>query len=163
MIDEVLASYAMTLDLVRRAVVDVPGDRAADQPPGLPNHPLWTLGHLTHSAEAIGGELGVAPWLPAGWAERYGTGSRPRADAGAYESLADLVARLDDGERRVRDGLRALGADVLAGPLPDVRHREVFPSLGHAVVHVLCSHTSVHAGQLMAWRRAMGMATEAAL
>ena len=44
------------------------------------------------------------------------------------------------------------------GPLPDKRFRDTFPTLGHAVLHILAGHVAVHVGQLGAWRRAMGMA-----
>ena len=69
----------------------------------------------------------------------------------------ELLAALADGERRIVERLRAMTADDLAGPLPDERFRDVFPTLGHAVPHILAGHTAVHTGQLGAWRRAMGM------
>lgn len=45
----------------------------------------------------------------------------------------------------------------LDSPLPDERYREVFPTLGHAVLHILTVHTAIHLGQISAWRRAMGL------
>ena len=33
----------------------------------------------------------------------------------------------------------------------------MFPTLGHALVHVLVGHTAAHVGQLADWRRAMGL------
>jgi hypothetical protein len=45
----------------------------------------------------------------------------------------------------------------LAQPLPDVRFRDQFPTVGHAVLHILAAHTALHIGQVIVWRRAMGL------
>ena len=41
-------------------------------------------------------------------------------------------------------------------PLPDEACRAIFPTLGHAVVHILGPHAAVHVGQISVWRRVMG-------
>ena len=51
-----------------------------------------------------------------------------------------------------------MGEAGLAKPLPDVRYRDRFPSIGYAAVHILSGHTALHLGQLTVWRRAMGLA-----
>lgn len=38
--------------------------------------------------------------------------------------------------------------------LLDERHRATYPTLAHAVLHVLVGHTAFHVGQLVAWARA---------
>lgn len=156
MTDETLNSFSLTLDFLRCLVADVPDEAMARQPAGVANHPAWTLGHLAHSCEAIAGELGVPPWLPAEWSARFGTGSVPTADRGAYPSKADLLAALDDGKRRLAARLRAMSDAGLGVPLPDERYRNRFPTLGHAVIHILGAHTAAHVGQVTVWRRAAG-------
>ncbi len=163
MINETITSYRATLQLIVRATSDLGPGQWTAQPGGIRNHPAWTIGHLVHSAQAIGGELGLSPWLPESWEEKFGTGSAPQVDGEISPSPAELESALVFAEQRVIERLQSMPADVLAGPLPDVRYREVFPSLGHAVVHILCAHTSFHAGQIMLWRRAMGLPTEPAL
>ena len=59
--------------------------------------------------------------------------------------------------RRVRRKLADMDDADLAGPLPDERYRDVFPALGHAILHILTVHTAIHLGQLSPWRRAMGL------
>ncbi|MGH7138811.1 MAG: DinB family protein, partial [Pirellulales bacterium] len=63
MIAEVLNSFSLTLSYLRRLMADVPDESLARQPNGAPNHPAWVMGHLVHSCEALGGEIGLAPWL----------------------------------------------------------------------------------------------------
>ncbi|MEO2013872.1 MAG: DinB family protein, partial [Fuerstiella sp.] len=84
MINEILNSYDLHLEHLRGLVADLDGDQLVCQPNNVPNHPAWTIGHLVYSCQAIGGELGVEPWLPEDWETRFGTGSTPTADAAAY-------------------------------------------------------------------------------
>src|SRR5688500_3953437 len=81
----VLNSFDYTLHYLREQVADVPAADMVAQPAGIANHPAWLIGHLAYAAELLAGALGVAPWLPTGWAERYGTGSVPAADPRRYE------------------------------------------------------------------------------
>lgn len=157
MIDEVVWSFSRTLEFLGRLLADVPDELMACQVSGVNNHPAWVLGHLAHSCEAIGGELGLAPWLPTDWGRRFGTGSVPVTIRDTYPGKDELLGALADGERRVTEQLNMIGESGLSQPLPDVRYRELFPTLGHAVLHVLTAHAAVHVGQITVWRRAVGL------
>ena len=156
MVDEVLNSFHRTLDYLRRLVADVQEIDMALQPNHAANHPAWVIGHLVYSCQAIGGEIGLAPWLPTHWEELYGTGSNPTPIADNYPAKAELLAVLANAEEKLDQRLRELGDEGLNQPLPDKNYRSIFPTLGHAVVHVLTSHTAVHVGQVSVWRRAAG-------
>jgi len=157
MIPEITNSFRMTLDHLRRLVADVDDDRMTAQPGGVGNHPAWVLGHLIYSFQAMAGELGTAAWLPDDWAERFGTGSVPLADRAAYPQKHVLLEMLQEGQRRLVEAVEAAGEDGLAAPLPDPRFRDLFPTLGHAILHILGAHAAVHVGQVSAWRRAFGL------
>jgi DinB superfamily len=156
MIAEILRSYALTLEYLRRLIADVPDDQLTCQPGGVANHPAWVIGHLTYSCQAIGEELGLAPWLPADWASRFGTRSVPVETRATYPPKGELLAALADGQQRVEEGLVTLGEEGIRRPLPDVRYRTTFPTIGDAALHVLTAHAAVHVGQVSAWRRAAG-------
>ena len=156
MIPEITRSYSLALDYLRRLVADVPDERFSEQPANIANHPAWTIGHLIHSAQAIAGEMGLPEWLPDDWSARFGTGSNPTSDRENYPAKSTLLESLADAEHRVLHRLSTLGESALAQPLPDVRHRATFPTLGHAVLHILTVHTALHVGQLTVWRRAAG-------
>ncbi len=157
MIAEILNSYELTLEHLRRMVADLDEAQMVCQPNGIVNHPAWTIGHLVYSGQAIGGEIGLVVWLPSEWARRFGTGSRPVADSTAYPSKAALLEALHDSQRRITNRLAALGQDGLVRPLPDEHYRDRLPTLGHAVLHILVGHSAMHVGQVTAWRRAMGL------
>lgn len=156
MIAEVLNSYSLTLNYLRRLIDGVPDDALASQPAGIVNHPLWTIGHLVFSAQSIGSEIGLKAWLADDWTQRYGTGSVPVAERREYPSKDSLLAQLADAERRLRERLHALGDEAMQQPLPDVRYRELFPTIGHAIAHILPAHTAAHIGQIILWHKAMG-------
>lgn len=157
MIHECLNSYALTLADVRAAIEDLPEELMVRQFPGVPNHPACPIGHLVYSAQAIGGELGLAPWLPHSWVALFRTGSTPQPSAAANPSRSELLTALADAQARLARTLGSLAPEALAAPLPDVRHRSAVPTVGHAALHILSGHTSFHLGQLSLWRRAAGL------
>ncbi len=159
MIQELLNSYALVLADVRAAVDELADEQMVRKFPGIPNHPAWTVGHLVYSAQAIGGEFGLAPWLPPSWIALFRTGSTPWPAADAYPSRSALLSALADAQARITNSLGSLGPEALTAPLPDTRYRSHFPTVGHAAVHILCGHTSYHLGQLSLWRRAAGLLT----
>ena len=156
MIAEILNSYSLSLNFLRRLVADVPDGSFAAQREGAVNHPAWVIGHLIHSADAIGGEIGLSSWLPTDWGQQFGTGSTPLPEREAYPSRESLLNMITDAEMRLTERLTEIGERGLAQPLPDIRYREIFPTIGHAVLHILTAHAAVHIGQLTVWRRVMG-------
>jgi hypothetical protein len=103
----------------------------------------------------IGEELAIPSWLPDEWGSLFGTGTT--LNAAGYPTKDELVAALSFGQSMLIGWLDDWTDTDLDQPLPDVRYREVFPTLGSAVLHILTVHTAVHLGQLSAWRRAMGL------
>lgn len=152
---EVIHGVRLDLARLKELLAGVPEADLVRTLPGAPNHPLWALGHLAFSMQAIAGELGVEPWLAADWGARYGPGSNPAEAGGGAGSASDLWDVLEDGVDRVAGALAALPAGALDGPLPDARFRSRYPTLGHAVVHVLGSHVGLHLGQTVCWLRAL--------
>ena len=153
--DQVLASYALVLDYARRLLADLSEDQMTAQPVAGMNHPAWIVGHLIFSCELIGVEMGLAPWLPADWEERFVAGSPVETIPARYPRKNDLLALFADATTQVSERLAEMADDELDAPLPDERCRDVFPTVGHAVLHILIAHASIHLGQLSAWRRAM--------
>jgi hypothetical protein len=154
----VLHSFAYCLDYLREQVADVAAVDMVAQPHGIKSHPAWVIGHLTYSCQMLGGEIGLSPWLSADWATRFGTGSVAVADVELYESKEDALALLGDAQSRITAAVERLNDSQLDQPLPDEAHRAVFPTVRHALTHVLIGHTANHVGQLTLWRKAMGLA-----
>jgi hypothetical protein len=157
MIAEIICSYARTLDYLRQLISDVSDEQLTRHTSLAVNHPAWVVGHLVYSCQAIGSELGIDPWLPSDWAKQFGTGSKPVEGKENYPSKQELLDALSDGQKRVTDRLIALGEQGMSAPLPDERYRMMFPTIGHAVLHILTVHSAIHVGQVTVWRRAVGL------
>jgi len=157
MIPELVGSFDRSLAFMRELVADLSDEEMILQPPGVPNHAAWTLGHVIHSCQAIAGELGVMPWLPDNWETQFGYGSAPATGPDSQGShKAALLESLADAGNRLRAVLLATDEGRLKDPLPDEKTREILPTLGDALLQVVSAHTAFHAGQLAAWRRAIG-------
>jgi len=157
MIPELVSCLDRTTAYIRTLVADLTDEEMILQPPGVPNHAAWTLGHVIHSWRAIAGELGVSSWLPDDWESLFGYGSSPADVVGSgYSSKAELIASLADASGRLRAALLAAEECKLRALLPDAKSREIFSTTGDALLQVVAAHTAFHAGQLAAWRRAIG-------
>jgi hypothetical protein len=159
MITALLSCLDRTTAYIGGLVADLSDDEMILQPPGAPNHPAWTVGHVIHSYQAIAAELGVSPWLPDTWGPVFGYGSSPRdAATSAHASKDLLMTRFTDACDRLRGALLSADESRLGDPLPDQESREVFASTADALIQIVAAHTAYHAGQLAAWRRAVGRA-----
>jgi hypothetical protein len=159
MITALLNCSDRTTTYIRGLVADLSDEEMILQPPGLPNHPAWTVGHVIHSYQAIAGTLGVSPWLPDTWELVFGYGSSPReAATSAHVSKEILMTRFADACDHLRVALLSIDERRLRDPLPDQASREVFASTADALIQIIAAHAAYHAGQLAAWRRAIGRA-----
>jgi hypothetical protein len=152
MIDELIHIFEGTVRFMERSVADLTDEEMVVQPPGVPNHATWTLGHVIFACQGMATELGEAAWLPQDWESTFGYGSTPRPGQEGYPSKAELLTLLADAASRLTHAVRSADASVLDRRLPD----EDFPTVGHIVLQVVVAHTAYHAGQLAVWRRAMG-------
>lgn len=157
MIAELVNCFDRTATYIRGLVADLSDEEMILQPPGVPNHAAWTVGHVIHSYQAIAGALGVSPWLPDTWEPVFGYGSSPRdvVDS-AYASKDILMTQFAEACDRLRGALLSTEESRLRDPLPDPESSETFASTADALVQVVAAHTAYHAGQLAAWRRAIG-------
>jgi uncharacterized damage-inducible protein DinB len=156
MIPELVSCFDRTVAFMQESVADLAEEDIVLQPPGVPNHAAWTLGHVIHSCQAMAGELGVEPWLPRDWGSQFGYGSSPTAVVSQYSSKAALLAAMGEASHRLRTALLGMDDTALAEPLPDETVRDILPTKGHAILQVVAAHTAYHAGQLAVWRRAIG-------
>jgi hypothetical protein len=155
--NEILASFRLLVDYARSLTNDIAEIDFTAQPHGIANHPAWILGHLCSSMQAISGELNVSSWLPDGWSTAFGTGSVPSSDLRDYPTKATLLEVFDQSVQQVEAAVEKLTSEQLSLPLPHEEYRRTLPTIGHALLHILIGHSSVHIGQLTSWRAAMGL------
>src|SRR5437762_1503409 len=139
-------------------VVDIPAEKMCHQPPALPNHPAWHVGHLTQVRVFIAQLLGAPVDVPESWPKLFQPGTEPTADASKYPEKDELISTFKRTHRATMDAMRAAGPDKLTEPHGSKALSAIGPTIGHAVAFLIASHDWFHIGQLADWRRAMGMA-----
>ena len=157
MLDHVSYLYGFNLDRARLLVKELNEDQMVQQPNGVVNHPAWSLGHLTLSADELGQTLGLDSVLPAGWDEKFKTGGMPSMDVSAYPSKHELLAALTIQHVRNTEAVEKADPSVFSEPHPNEAIRKKFPTMGDLIVFLMTSHEMGHLGQIAAWRRAMGL------
>jgi hypothetical protein len=151
-IDEMIRTLEYTVGFLEKSVGDLSEGEMVEQPPGVPNHGTWTLGHVTLSCQEMAAYLGAERWLPGDWESLFGYGSTPRSNGHQYPLKTEMLVLLSDAAARLIQVLWEVDATVLGQPLSD----DDFPSTGHILLQVVVAHTAYHAGQLAVWRKAIG-------
>jgi hypothetical protein len=151
-IDEMLRTFDYTVRFMDRSVDDLSDEEMVVQPPDVPNHGTWTLGHIIFACQGMATELGAEAWLPEDWESVFGYGSTPRPAGSDYPKKAELQALLSTSAERLLRAVRDADESLMERPLDD----EDFPTMGHVLLQVVVAHTAYHAGQLAVWRRAIG-------
>jgi uncharacterized damage-inducible protein DinB len=155
--DDVLRAAQVNLDYARKLVTDIPDENMSEQPkPGM-NHAAWVIGHLTFVADSMARVFDLPFTMPKEWVELFNLASKPIAERAKYPSKAALMEAYEKAYARLIEAVRGASDESLAREFPNPKLRETLPTVGVAMVHVLCSHHGLHLGQLSAWRRAMGM------
>jgi hypothetical protein len=155
--NEILLKYfADTLASIEQLLADVPAERLAEQPAGLPNHPAWTLAHLCVGHGFALSMLGQPPLCPEAWQANTGPGSKPAADRAQYPDKAEALAVLRQQHAALTAAVRAAKPEAFDAPTPE-RVRPFAPTVGHVVAYMLACHENNHLGQLQAWKRAAGL------
>ncbi|MEM8865737.1 MAG: DinB family protein [Planctomycetota bacterium] len=143
-----LLSYGESL------AADISAADFCKQPLAGMNHPAWIFGHLAFATDRhstfVGGEQHLAEW-----ADRFGKGSQLSTELSDYPAKEQLLAEWRGAGERLITAVEASPPEVLSAANTHIRP-EAFPTLADFLTFTMTAHTSVHLGQLSAWRRAMG-------
>lgn len=121
------------------------------------NHPLWILGHLTHSEAGMvsGFILGQENPL-AKWNSLFGKGTVPVEDSNHYPGIDELLSEWGRVRARTHEVLGSLTEADLAKASkapPELAH--MFGTVADCF-SVMSLHVMFHAGQVADARRALG-------
>ena len=138
-------------------VDDIADDRMAFQPPGLPNHPAWQLGHLCATMDSAGAMLGGTKALDGSWNDRFGMGSRPTSERSRYPSKSELLKIFDERRENLVALFERAPAEKLNAPNPVATIAKQLPTVADMMVFLMLFHEGTHLGQMASWRKAAGM------
>lgn len=145
-----------TKSVTDKLVADVPEHQITHQVQGVPNHFLWTLGHLTTFYSWATGLLGGTPTpLDERFQQRFGYKSQPVNNASAYPSLDSVRRGRDQAFHAMIEAARALGVTDVDQPTAMDSHG--FAKSRLDVLHKAAWHEGWHHGQLSLLRRDLGL------
>lgn len=149
-----------TLDLARRStlklVQDIPPDKLTFQPAPNTNHTLWVLGHLASTDNFFLTSFAkLDPVIEESWNELFGMGSEPTDDPQSYPSPGEVKAGLAKARTALAAWFQSMDEHQLLSPLPD--EMSSFAANFAALMCSIAWHEGLHAGQLSAVRRSLGL------
>jgi hypothetical protein len=157
MLESLSRVVAFNTNLLERMIGDIPPERMCEQPPGLPNHPAWILGHLAFVRFAMTKQLGIeSSDFREEWAPLFGRGSTPCSEDNKYPGKDELWDAFKRLQSTVMERVVTLTSEELAQPHTVEPLKAPFPTLGDLLLQMLTSHDGLHAGQLSDWRRTLG-------
>ena len=159
--EHLLFTYKFNLGHLETLIKDLTAEQMVQQPHRVVNHPAWTLCHLASASNHTGVALGLESTFPEEWETAGKTGGIPGGDPSQYPSKEALLAELKKQHDRVTEAVAAADPAVFAKEYPDEKTRKFFPTMGDFVDYLLSAHEANHIGQIAAWRRAMGLASDA--
>ncbi len=150
---EIADAIKSTEELLIRFLEGFDDANATAQPAGLPNHAVWTLGHLAltmhRAAEQIAGAAFPLPWDP----EPYAFGSSPTGASEDYPPLAEMIDNYHRAFALLLEAVRSAGNEGLSRPVHWGQTTVTARDLALRMVF----HNGAHCGQLVDLRRALGL------
>lgn len=135
-------------------VKDVAPEDFCRQPlPGM-NHPAWIIGHLAVAADGHSYYAGGQPQLRQ-YRDTLGFNSTPSPDPADYPPKDELLTMWHAANERFIAAVLSADPQLLEKPTQGPL-QEPLPNTRDFLTFSMTSHTSLHLGQLSAWRRADG-------
>ena len=148
-------SLSTNLELLKMTLADLSDADMLVRPAPGANHAAWQLGHLaTAEAKMVAGVKGVAPELPAGFAERFKKDAAKSDDAAAFPKKQELLDTLAKVRATSIEWVKTLTPEQMDQASPE-SIRPFCPKVGH-LPGLLGEHTAMHVGQFQVLRRKLG-------
>ena len=154
----IIKELELNESLAIKYITPIPPEFMAQQPPNLPNHPAWILGHLTISNNTAVQLITGVSIRPESERDLFAIGSTPQPAPSIYPDKQTLVDNYVEMHEHLVAAFNKVTHDMLAAPPAIERLQKNFPTLGLFLLHVSTAHEAYHIGQLACWRQATGLA-----
>ena len=140
--------------LITKLLGDITEEQMITQVGTFENHPAWQIGHLANTTNFLASQIGGVEYVSS---DKYGMGSVPTTNRADYPSKEELLADLAKGHELIFELLGKLTKEDLNAETKDEGFRQMAPTVADAILFIGVSHEQMHVGQIMAWRKAMGL------
>ena len=156
MLETLLRVAQINIGYAKSLLKDLPDEQLClVSSPGM-NHPAWIIGHVSWAYDTIVVLLEQPPRTDEHWRSLFSNGTQAVAERERYPSKQVLLDTFLATSQAAIEALRVAPDDVLARELPWPQFRRIMPTVGVAAANILTNHTTLHLGQLSAWRRLHG-------
>ncbi|MBN1649200.1 MAG: hypothetical protein JW874_14275 [Spirochaetales bacterium] len=160
MTDSIICTFRNNIAEIIRIADSVPEKDLTIQSdefiPATHCHPLWTLGHLCVSIDGMRGEFGIEvpddENLFVRWGLIHGQQSEPQNNPALYQSRIVLKQTLQDRLELMTGIMEKTPREQYERPIPDIRFRNIYPTLYHCCAAIFVGHTSEHVQMLSLWK-----------
>lgn len=135
-------------------LADIEPEDMCRQPVAGINHPAWIIGHLAIAADGHSKYAGGEPRLEA-WHDRFNFGTKMTENLSDYPAKDELMREWHEANARLITAVSSANAAMLDAPTQGPLGQSL-PTVGDFLAFSMTGHTSLHLGQLSAWRRADG-------
>ncbi len=156
----IVPSANYNLRYAEQLVATIPADIFAKMPLKELNSPAFYIGHLSIYCDRICTLLGRGDVVrPMPYArEPYEGSARCVEQPGLYADKDLLVSTFLTRQRQAIEVFSCADDRAFAAEHPaEGRFKEMFPTVGSVTAFLLTDHTSIHLGQISAWRRVVGL------
>lgn len=156
-IDYIKLEMEMSKGWIMGLMTDIKDAPLTAPTPNGGNHPMWTVGHMTHSEANIlhcclRGEANPLDE----WKDIFGIGSQPTSDASSYPPYDEVLAKLEKVRAETIAYLDSITDDDLDKPSHAPKETaEFFGTIGQCLA-AITMHLAFHGGQIADARRAAG-------
>ena len=141
-------------------VKEIPAEKFAHMPHPKMNHPAFCLGHLSIYPDKMFELLGMEDRVEEkpGFEELFSPAAECVEQDGRYPEKDVIVAHFLERHRTLAEALPEVTDEILQQTNPmEGQMKELFPTIGAALIFTTTGHIMMHLGQISAWRRAIGM------
>ena len=154
--DRAIAHAKFARDTINRYVTGFNDEHHVVQPENVPNHILWTLGHLAATASWLNGLVsGARPVVPDSYNTMFGMDSKPVSDLTVYPPFSEVRKSFDDAFGALIANTAALDDDELLAPPAQDGGGFVTDKLD--ALFKFAWHEGWHIGQIANLRRGLGI------
>ena len=156
-VENAKAVLNLSRDITLKMIDGIPADKACHRALPNTNHAIWVLGHAATTDDYFRTTLGESQTrvTDASWDGLFGGGSTPSDDPSGYPTLDELKNKAEESRTAFVKWYESLSEEQLTQPLPE--GYEFFAPNHAGLANSVAWHEGLHAGQLSAIRRDLGL------
>lgn len=156
--DLVIATYRFNLNYLKRLCENISEEKLFEKQLDGFNSAGWILGHIAVEAEDVIQHLAIdAPPVPQQWVKWFRVGSGKVNSLEGLPTKIELLSLMEARYEALAKAYSTLTDEQKSGPHPSQFLKSVYTNLDQWYAHHLTSHIAIHCGNLVVWKKLIGL------